>query len=215
MDAGVLLNLTVGQTERIVPSSNCIGEKAMTDEQIIGMYYDRREEAIKETETRYGKYCLRVADAILKNREDAEECVNDTWLRAWNAIPPAYPKCLRMFLARITRNLSFNRYQLKHTAKRGGGEIEAVLEELEECVADSADIEGQIMAKELGQSITHFVYGLSEREGNVFVRRYFFMEGVAEIAKKYGLKENHVSVILSRTRKALKEHLKKEGYVCE
>ena len=187
----------------------------MTDEQIIGMYYDRREEALKETEARYGKYCFRVADAVLKNREDAEECVNDTWLRAWNAIPPAYPKCLRMFLAKITRNLSFNRYQLKHAAKRGDGEMEAVLEELGECVADRTDIEGQILAKELGQSITRFVYGLSEREGNVFVRRYFFMESAADIAKKYGLKENHVSVILSRTRKALKEYLEKEGYVCE
>ncbi len=187
----------------------------MTDEKIMDMYRNRQEEAVRETAMKYGAYCFRVADAILKNREDSEECVNDTWLRAWNAIPPAYPDCLRMFLAKITRNLSFNRYRRDRAVKRGGGEIELVLEELGECVSDGSDMEGQILARELGRTITDFVYGLSLREGNIFVRRYFFAERVEEIALRYGLKENHVSVILSRTRKALRAYLEKEGYVCE
>ncbi len=187
----------------------------MTDERIIDLYCRRQEAAIRETAAQYGNYCFRVADAILKNREDSEECVNDTWLCAWNSIPPAVPRSLRMFLAKITRNLSFNLYQKKRTAKRGGGEIAAVLDELGECVADRADVEGEIQARELGRSINRFVHGLPERDGNVFIRRYFFTESPGVIARRYELTENHVSVILNRTRRALKAHLEKEGYVCE
>lgn len=185
----------------------------MTDEQIIAMYQERQESAIRETAAQYGTFCFRLADHILKNREDSEECVNDTWLHTWNAIPPVHPQCLRMFLAKITRNLSFNRYRSRNAAKRGGGEIEAVLEELAECVAGSADVEEMVLEKELGECISRFAYGLPERDGNVFIRRYFFTESVAEIAKEYGLTENYVAVILSRVRKALKTHLEREGYL--
>lgn len=187
----------------------------MTDEKIIALFWNREETAIGELQTKYGAYCFRVADNILKNREDSEECVNDTWLRVWNTIPPACPKVLRMFLAKITRNLSFNRYQAKHTIKRGSGEMEMVLEELEECLADGFSLEDEVLAGELKQSINQFVYGLSEQSGNVFVRRYFYAESITEIAKRYRLTENYVTVILSRTRKALKSYLKREGYICE
>lgn len=187
----------------------------MTDEQIIDLFWKRKETAIGEIQAKYGAYCFRVADNILKNREDSEECVNDTWLRVWNAIPPAYPKVLRMFLAKITRNLSFNRYQAKHRIKRGGGELEMVLEELEECLTDGFCLEEQVLARELGERINRFVRELPERNGNVFVRRYFYTETIEEIAERYGLTENHVAVILSRTRKALKAYLEREGYVCE
>ena len=185
----------------------------MTDEQIIAMYQKRQESAIRETEAQYGAFCFRLADHILNNREDSEECVNDTWLHTWNAIPPVYPQCLRMFLAKITRNLSINRYRTRHAAKRGGGETELVLEELAECVAGSADVEETVLAKELGESISRFAYDLSERDGNVFIRRYFFTESIPEIAREYNLTENHVAVILNRVRKALKTHLEKEGYL--
>ena len=184
----------------------------MEDHRIIELYWQRNEDAIKETDRKYGAYCFTIADNILFNTEDAEECVNDTWLRVWNTIPPQKPDKLQMFLAKITRNLSFNRFQARSAKKRGGGEIVFVLDELAECLAGEANVEREYEAKELGQSIRLFVRALPEREGNVFVRRYFFTELVSEIAQKYALTENHVMVILSRTRKKLKKHLIKEGF---
>lgn len=187
----------------------------MEDSQIIELYFKRKEEAIKETDSKYGSYCFAIADNILHNAEDAEECVSDTWLKAWNAIPPGRPTVLRMFLAKITRNLSFNRFHARNAEKRGGGEVHLVLEELAECIANESDTESEYIAKELEQSIRSFVRELPEREGNVFVRRYFFTEPVAVIAKRYSMTDNHVMVVLSRTRKKLKEHLSKEGYFSE
>lgn len=185
----------------------------MEDNQIVELYWKKNTDAISETANKYGTYCFTVADNILHNFEDSEECVNDTWLHVWNAIPPQKPNVLRMFLAKITRNLSFNRFNAKNAEKRGGGEITLVLDELAECLANEADVEVAYEEKELEQCIRYFVRALPEREGNVFVRRYFFTETVAEIAKRYGLTENNVMVILSRTRKKLKAELKKEGYL--
>ena len=187
----------------------------MEDAQIIELYFERKEEAIKETDSKYGSYCFAIADNILHNAEDAEECVSDTWLKAWNAIPPGRPTVLRMFLAKITRNLSFNRFHAGNAKKRGGGEIHLVLEELAECIANESDTESEYMAKELEQCVRSFVRNLPEREGNVFVRRYFFTEPVTEIAKRYHMTDNHVMVVLSRVRRKLKEHLSKEGYFSE
>lgn len=187
----------------------------MEDSQIIDLYFMRKEEAIKETDSKYGSYCFSIAENILHNAEDSEECVSDTWLKVWNAIPPKRPTVLRMFLAKITRNLSFNRFHARNAEKRGGGEMHLVLEELAECIANESDTESEYLAKELEQSIRSFVRNLTEREGNVFVRRYFFTESVAVIAKRYGLTENNAMVILSRTRKKLKVHLNKEGYFSE
>lgn len=187
----------------------------MEDGQIIELYWQKSENAINETNSKYGAYCFSIADNILNNKEDSEECVNDTWLNAWNAIPPQRPNNFKMFLAKITRNLSFNRIEAQNAKKRGGGELALVLDELSECLASKADVEDTYIAKELGQSIRLFVRKLPEREGNVFVRRYFFTESVAVIAKRYNLTENNVMVILSRTRKKLKIHLEKEGYYVE
>lgn len=184
----------------------------MEDREIIELYFRKEEAAIRETDSKYGAYCFAVADNILHNREDAEECVIDTWLHTWNAIPPRKPDNLRMFLAKITRNLSFNRFQSRNAAKRGGGEIVLVLDELAECIACESDIVREYEARELGQCIRRFVRSLPEREGNLFVRRYFFTETMEEIARKYGLTRNYVGVILSRTRKKLKNHLIKEGF---
>ena len=184
----------------------------MEDDQIIELYWQKNADAISETASKYGSYCFAIAENILHNAEDSEECVNDTWLRAWNAIPPQRPGVLRMFLAKITRNLAFNRFHARNAEKRGGGETALVLDELGECLG-GADAEAAYEAKELRRSIRHFVRSLPEREGNVLVRRYFFAEPIADIAKRYGLSENNVTVILSRTRKKLKAHLLKEGYL--
>ena len=185
----------------------------MEDSQIIELYWQKDTDAISESANKYGAYCFAIADNILRSNEDSEECVNDTWLRAWNAMPPQRPNVLRMFLARITRNLSLDRFYARNAEKRGGGEIILVLDELEECLADRTDVEAAYEGKELAQCIRHFVQMLPERDGNVFVRRYFFTEPIAAIADRYGLTENHVMVILSRTRKKLKLELMKEGYL--
>lgn len=187
----------------------------MEDSHIVELYWQKNADAIKETDRKYGAYCFAIADNILHSSEDSEECVNDTWLNAWNAIPPQEPAKLQMFLAKITRNLSFNRFNARSAEKRGGGEILLVLDELAECLASESDVESEYEARELGQYIRRFVQKLPEREGNVFVRRYFFTETIAEIAKRYGLSENNVMVILSRTRKKLKAQLIKEGFFNE
>lgn len=184
----------------------------MDDSQIIELYWQKNAEAITETVGKYGAYCFMIANNILHNAEDSEECVNDTWLRAWNAIPPQKPRVLRLFLAKITRNLSFDRFSARNAEKRGGGEIALVLDELGECLGGGADTETEYEARELRESVQRFVRALPERDGNVLVRRYFFAESIADIARRYGLTENHVTVMLSRTRKKLKAHLLKEGY---
>ena len=187
----------------------------MEDYKIVALYWKKDESAISETGHKYGAYCFAIADNILHNKEDSEECVNDTWLKAWNAMPPQRPTKLQIFLTKITRNLSFNRFNARSAEKRGGGEIILVLDELAECLASETDIASEYEAKELGQCIRSFVRLLSERDGNIFVRRYFFTESISQIARKYGLTENNIMVILCRTRKKLKAHLVKEGFFSE
>ena len=187
----------------------------MEDCRIVELYWQKNAEAIRETDRKYGAYCFAIADHILHNKEDSEECINDTWLNAWNAMPPQRPAKLQMFLAKITRNLAFNRFNARSAKKRGGGEMALVLDELAECLAAESDVESEYEARELGQCLRRFVRALPERDGNVFVRRYFFTESAAEIAKRYGLTDNHVMVILSRTRKKLKTYLIKEGFFRE
>lgn len=185
----------------------------MEDSQIIELYWQKSADAISETASKYGTYCFTIADNILHSAEDSEECVNDTWLHAWNAIPPQRPHVLRMFLAKIARNLAFDRFHARNAEKRGGGEMNLVLDELEECLNSGVNTEAVYEAKELRQCIRRFVRALPERDGNVLVRRYFFADSIADIAKRYALTENNVMVILSRTRKKLKAHLWKEGYL--
>lgn len=187
----------------------------MEDYQIVELYWLRNESAILETGRKYGVYCHSLAYNILRNSEDSEECVNDTWMKAWSSIPPNRPVKLGMFLAKIVRNLAFNRYKEKSAQKRGGGELPLVLEELAECLSEGSGAESEYFERELQRSINAFVRGLPERDGNVFIRRYFFCESAAVIGKKYGLSENNVLVILSRTRKKLKKHLVEEGYINE
>ena len=187
----------------------------MEDTSILELYWQRDENAIVETEQKYGAYCRSIANNILHDTYDSEECVNDTWLQTWNSIPPSRPNVLRLFLARITRNLSINRYHEKHAGKRGGSQTDLVLEELAECLADYRDVEQIYEARALGEYIAQFVRSLPEREANLFVRRYFYAESVSVIGKHYEMTDNHVIVSLSRTRKKLKHHLEQEGYFHE
>ncbi len=185
----------------------------MSDAQIIALFRQRDETAIAQAEQCYGAYCRKIALQLLGSREDAEECVSDTWLRAWNAIPPAQPAQLRPFLARITRNLALDRLRVRGADKRGGGELPAVLEELSECVAAPGGTESAILAKELQQAIQKFVHSLPARDGNLFTRRYFFAEPVSEIAARFGLTPHNATVILARTRQKLRRFLEQEGFL--
>ncbi len=185
----------------------------MEDSQIIALYWQRNTAAIEETNKKYGSYCFSVAEHILQNNQDAEECVNDTWLRAWNAIPPQKPAKLSSFLAKIIRNLALDRYTARCAEKRGGGELALVLEELAQCIPAACDVAREYEYKELVTAIQKFAFTLPKRECNVFLRRYFYTEAVAEIAGRYGLSQNHVLVMLSRTRRKLRKFLEKEGFL--
>lgn len=187
----------------------------MEDQKIIELYFDRNETAISETDKKYGSYCHTIAYRILQNLPDAEECVNDTWLRAWDAMPPQRPSVLRQFLAKITRNLSLDRWRSANAEKRGGGEAALALEELGECVSMEGNPATQLELEELKQAIGDFLQGLSERERSIFLRRYFYLEKPEQIAKAYLLKKANVRLILSRTRQKLREYLEKEGLLHE
>ncbi len=184
----------------------------MEDRDIILLYNQRDESAIGATMDKYAPYCTEIAFRILHDREDATECVNDTWLRTWNAIPPDQPHSLRLYVGKITRNLSLDRYRSKHREKRGGGSTAVCLEELSELLPGDSDVEREWERKELASALNRCLRELPERECNLFIRRYFYMASTEEIARLYHLKESHVHVILSRVRKNLKERLEQEGF---
>ncbi len=185
----------------------------MRDTEILDLYWGREERAITETQKSYGNYCYSIAWNILRLREDAEECVNDTWLRAWNAIPPTRPQRLGLFLGTITRNLSFDRWKQKNALKRGNGEMNMALDELAECVPAAGSTEDAVEEAELRRSLNRFLGTLKERERNVFLRRYWYAEEYSDIAERYGMKLNTVKTTMFRVRGKLKEHLEREGVV--
>ena len=180
----------------------------MEDEKIVMLYWERNEDAIRETEKKYRKYCYSVAYNILHSHEDSDECVNDTWNDAWHAIPPAIPTVLRSFLARITRNIAIDRYR-RDTAQKRAAEVESAIEEYWECIPNGdGSIEDTLALK---QAVNGFLARLDARTRIIFMRRYWYAMGVKEIAESMGLSESHVSVILHRTRSKFKDHLTKEG----
>lgn len=185
----------------------------MKDGQIVALYQQRDEGAIQKSTEKYGRYCYSVAYALLENHEDAEECVSDTWMRAWGAIPPNEPQNLKLYLARITRNLAFNKRKEQSAQKRGGGELALALDELELCLPSSQTVEEEFQAEELRAEINAFMRKLSARDRDIFLRRYFFVDSTADIADRYHMKESNVLMILSRTRKKLKSYLEKEWYI--
>lgn len=184
----------------------------MLDSQIVQLYWDRDERAIPETAEAYGGYCYTIAHNILGSTEDAEECVNDTWLRTWNSIPPHRPKMLSPFLGRITRNLALNLFEHDRAKKRGGSEISLVFEELAECVSGSESAEQAMDEHELKLAIHDFLADLPAKKRKIFVRRYWYADSVAQIAKRMYISENTVSVTLYRLRAALREYLEERGF---
>ncbi len=185
----------------------------MQDREIIDLYFARDERALTETAEKYGAYCFKVALNIVSGQEDAEECVNDTYLAAWNTIPPTVPDILKYYLAKITRGKALDRWKMMHTKKRGGDEMTLVLDELAECAGTMARPEDEILADELAEKINAFLGTLSVRDRQLFVRRYYFTEPVGQIAWRAGMSENGAAVVLHRTREKLRNYLAKEGYL--
>lgn len=184
----------------------------MDDRSIIDLYLDRSEKAISETSEKYGKYCFSIAFNILSDKEDSEESVNDTYLAAWNNIPPRIPSILSTFLGKITRNISLNRWKSRRAYKRGGGEVVLALDELDECISTGESAEDTFERKELLRSINRFLAGLTDSERNIFVCRYFYMDPIQNIAERFGFSESKVTSMLHRIRGRLRKHLEKEGF---
>ena len=184
----------------------------MEDREIVNLYWERNSNAIKETASKYGGYCKTIAKNILSNNEDAEECVNDTYLQTWNSIPTNRPNVLSTYLGKITRNLSFDKYRHKKADKRGGGEIELILDELAECVSGTESVEQEVEKKELVLTINSFLNTLSQEKCDIFLCRYWYAIPVSEIARRFGMSESNVSVTLNRIRGKMKIYLKERGY---
>lgn len=185
----------------------------MEDKQIIALYWARSEHAIRASERKYGRYCHRIAHNILDSREDSEECVNDTWLRAWETMPPRTPNKLSAFLGAITRNLALNRLERRTAAKRGGGQVELVLEELMECLPGPSNNTAQIIDQlVLIDLLNRFLASLSEEARIIFLRRYWYLCPIKDIARAGQISQSKVKMSLHRSREALRSLLEEEGF---
>jgi RNA polymerase sigma-70 factor (ECF subfamily) len=182
----------------------------MSDSAILELYLERDESAIAETSRKYGGYCKRVAMNILDNADDVDECVNDAWLAVWNAIPPEKPRSLGGFLAKITRNLSLDRYRARGALKRGGNFV-AVLSELDECLPAPHDVQGEFEAGQVAVVINRFLGELPTQQREIFTRRYYSGDSLSDIADDFGMSYSKAASILHRLRGRLKEELQKEG----
>ena len=185
----------------------------MDDQHIVELYWARDEEAIRHTADRYGQYCYAIAYRILSVREDSEDCVNDTYLDAWNSMPPHRPNLLSAFLGKITRRIAIDRWRENHAQKRGGGEIVLALDELSECVASQSDVVREVETLEIAAAVQKFLDTLPDTERRVFVRRYWHMEPIADLAARFGYGQSRIKSMLHRTRKKLQEYLREEGLV--
>lgn len=183
----------------------------MEDREIVTLFWQRDERALQAAADKYGGYCRAVARNILADEQDAEECLNDTWLRAWNTMPTNRPSRLAPYLGKLSRWISLTRLREKTSLKRGGGETELVLDELAEAVDSGADVEKAVELKELNAALRRFLKSLGETERQVFLARYWFIASIAEIAEKFGFSESKVNSMLHRTRKKLLGYLKEEG----
>lgn len=183
----------------------------MDDNEIVEMYFERNEDAIRETDKKYGRYCFKISNQILHNRSDSKECINDAYLKVWNSIPPARPSHLKLFIAKIVRNTSLNKLEMISAKKRGNNENHLILDELSECITtndNSNRIVDDIVIRDL---LNAFLSSLSKETRVIFVKRYWYMYSIKEIAKMYSMSESNAAVILYRTRNKLKELLEKEG----
>ena len=182
----------------------------MDDEKIVSLYFERKEQAIKETDRKYGKYCFYIANNILCSREDSRECVNDTYVRAWNAIPPHRPSKLSTFLGKITRNLALDRYAYNKAQKRLDN-MTLVYEELSECIPDPAgksSVEDEVVLK---MAVDSFLATLDKQKRTLFLRRYWYMSSIRELSLDFAMSQSNVKTTLCRLRALFKEHLKQQG----
>ncbi len=184
----------------------------MDDQAIIALYWDRDEEAIRESDASYGRFCRRISLNLLGSEQDAEECVNDTWLTAWNRIPPVRPHSLKAFFGRITRDLSIDRLRAEHAAKRDGGTA-VLLDELAECLPARGDVEESVETAELAGAVSRFLEALPAEDRVLFVRRYWYGDPIRTLADESGIRENTLSQRLLRLRQRLREELLKGGWV--
>jgi RNA polymerase sigma-70 factor (ECF subfamily) len=178
---------------------------------ILDLYWSRSESAISETALKYGNYCTKIAMNILQNREDTDECVNDTYLKTWNAIPPQRPEIFPSFLGKITRNLSLNKYKEQRTKKRGGYEVALLLDELEDCIPSGNSVEAEYEAGIIAKAIGSFLYSINTESRIIFVRRYWYVDSITCIATRFQMSESKVKSMLYRTRNKLRTYLEKEG----
>ena len=183
----------------------------MDDNAIMDLYWARSEKAISETAARYGSYCYSIAYNILSNREDSEESVNDTYLAAWNTMPPRRPSLLGAFLGKLTRYISLDRWKQRSRLKRGGGEVPLCLDELEDCVSGRESTEDAVIRKETIASVNRFLDSLSETERRMFLCRYWYLDSVDAIADRFGFSQSKTASILHRIRGKLNKQLEKEG----
>ncbi len=183
----------------------------MEDREIVRLFFERNQEAILETEKKYGRYCHKIAFNVLGNDEDSEECVNDAYMRTWGSIPPNEPSSLGSYIGKITRNLALDKYRQRTSTKRGNGEIPLLLDELEECISGDDQFEKLHDSEEITAAINGFLEKLTATERGVFVRRYWQMEPIASIAARYDISASKTTTMLFRLRTKLKNHLVKEG----
>ena len=183
----------------------------MTDAEIIDLYWERSESAIHETAHRYGPYCRTIAMNILRNEEDSEECVNDTYLNAWNSIPPERPSVFPAFLGRIARNLALDRYKARKAQKRASDETALLLSELEDCIPSGRSVEDEFEARAAAEAIDRFLSRIGKEDRILFVRRYWYADSIIMIARRFAVSESKVKTNLFRTRNKLRDYLEKEG----
>ena len=182
----------------------------LEDTRIVELYFQRNEEALTRSYEKYGGFCLAIAQRILSNRQDSEECVNDTWLGAWNTIPPTRPQSLSAFFGRITRNLAVDKLRRTTAAKRGSGEYTVALSELDECVPAPNDIERKLEEGQIASVINRWLGGLPREKAAVFILRYFYLLPLAEISQKLDISGIKTASILHRLRLSLRSELEKE-----
>ena len=185
----------------------------MDDQKIVALYWQRDEAAIAETQKKYGRFCHAIAYNLLHSHEDAEECENDTYLDAWNTIPPQKPTILSSFLGMITRRRALDRYRVNRAQKRGGAAVHVSFEELEECLASPESMDEERATEALAAALNRFLCRLPSRECDVFLRRYWFFDSVRDICDRYGYGESKVKMMLKRTRDKLAVYLKKEDFL--
>ena len=184
----------------------------MEDSEIVRLFTERSEEAIAAAMVKYKGYCTKIAYNILYSHEDAEECVNDAFMRVWELIPPNRPEMLSTFIGKLTRNLAINRYRQTLAEKRGSGEATVAFEELSEVISDNTNVANETERRELLGEINRFLGRLPEKKRNIFVCRYWFCDSIRDISAEFSVSESNVSVILNRTRQKLREHLQKRGF---